>query len=136
MDFESNSFDRRVLVTLSLYAIIFFQAAMLLICSVSFSDKQTIYFAAVIIIQVLVLVSVFQFFRKPWKGTVLKIEVAEEVQKEKLFDEISSFHDIGDPENEGVDVGLANPQKVTEKEKRDALRKTYEDPFEEILKIM
>ena len=44
--------------------------------------------------QVLCLMFAFQIFRKPWKGTVLKIEVAEEVQQEKLFDEISRYNDF------------------------------------------
>jgi hypothetical protein len=35
-------------------------------------------------------------FRKPWNGTVLKIEHAEKVEDEKLFGNISSFHNLTD----------------------------------------
>jgi hypothetical protein len=93
-----------------------------------------------IAIQVVLIILCFNIFRKPWKGTVLKLEQAEMVQEEKLFEEISSFHNATDLNESllGPDtiVGLRNPEKVTEQEKREALKKTYEDPFVDLMQIM
>ena len=33
-------------------------------------------------------------------------------------------------------IGLRQHEKITEKEKKDALKKMYEDPFEDLLNIM
>lgn len=76
----------------------------------------------------------------PWKGTPCKVEQAEDVQDEKLFDEISSFHNLTDVRESllGGDtiIGLRAHEKVTADEKREALETTYEDPFEDLFKIM
>jgi hypothetical protein len=92
------------------------------------------------VIQIFLITLCFRVFRKPWKGTLLKLEQAEMVQEEKLFEEISSFHNASDLAESLLGgetiIGRFNQEKVTEKEKREALKTTYVDPFVDLMKIM
>lgn len=105
---------------------------MLWVVSVALTPKETFQLVTGISVEIALLGVSSLVFRKPWRGKVLKDELAEQVQQEKLFEDISSFHDL----HESLLPDLQGPKQLTEKEKRDALKKTYEDPFDDVLKIM
>ncbi len=51
-----------------------FQAAMFGIASSVLSKRTSIYLFAFLLIQVMVIITVFEFVRKPWEGRELEIE--------------------------------------------------------------
>jgi hypothetical protein len=56
------------------------------------SKRINIYLFAFLVIQAMVVFTVFEFIRKPWHGKEMAVEVAMRQQAENLFESISSFH--------------------------------------------
>jgi hypothetical protein len=74
IDFESKLQTRRALVVYSIAGIVLFQGAMFGLASTVLSSRVSIYLFAFLVIQVMVLVTVFEFIRKPWEGQELELE--------------------------------------------------------------
>ena len=73
LEFESQKISRMILVKNSFYTIIMFQTIMILLGSlgkqkntVLLSPKTTIYLLCFVLIQLIVLITVFEFTRRPW----------------------------------------------------------------------
>lgn len=79
LDFESCSVNRRTLVIYTLEGIIFFQVVMVWLCSSMLTIDLITYLSAAIFFQVILIVSLFECIRKPWKGLSCKVEQAENV---------------------------------------------------------
>ena len=68
--------NRSVLVVQTILAILIFQCIMLVLTAVQLSLKETIFLAVLIAAQVFAIGLFYFVFRKPWNGTVLKLEHA------------------------------------------------------------
>lgn len=64
---------------------------MFLFVSTVLSKRVSIYLFAFLVIQALVLITTFEFIRKPWEGVELEEEKIIQEQAQNLFDTISSF---------------------------------------------
>jgi len=71
LDFDSKKTTRRALIIFSVAGIILFQLVMFLIASTVLSKRVTIYLFAFLVIQIMVIVTAFEFMRKPWEGREL-----------------------------------------------------------------
>lgn len=71
LDFDSKPTTRRALIIFSVVGIILFQMVMFLIASTVLSKRVAIYLFAFLVIQIMVIVTAFEFMRKPWEGREL-----------------------------------------------------------------
>lgn len=68
-----------------------FQLMMFIIAGTVLSKRVSIYLFAYLIIQMMILFTVFEFIRKPWEGKELEAEKIAQLQANHLFDSISSY---------------------------------------------
>jgi hypothetical protein len=142
IDFDSQIMNRKILIKVTLSAIILSQAITIAVISSILEKTTTIYLISFLVCQLLLAMIVFEFIRSPWKGAVLTIEEAEEELKNRLFEE----EDIGvysfaaeNRENklgETTLIGLNKQEVVTADEKTTALKTSYEDPFHDLVKML
>ena len=81
------------------------------------------------------IVAGLKIMRAPWKGLPQKSETAEAVEKEKMFEEISSYHGDFTNANNLMDESLMwkrNERFMTAETKRKLLESAYHDPFDEL----
>lgn len=92
IDFESKGLYRRSLVIYSILGILLFQLEMFLISGSVLSKRVNIYLFAFLVIQSMIVFTVFEFIRKPWEGKEHAATLALQQQANNLFDSISSYH--------------------------------------------
>lgn len=92
IDFESKPVFRKSLIVFSIAAIILFQLFMFIVSGSVLSKRINIYLFAFLVIQSMVVFTVFEFIRKPWEGKELEVERAIQQQANNLFESISSYH--------------------------------------------
>lgn len=66
---------RKYLVSYTIVGIIMFQLSMFIIASSVLSKRFSIYLFAFLVIQSMVVFTIFEFIRKPWDGKEVKAEV-------------------------------------------------------------
>jgi len=85
LEFESQKISRKTLVKNSFYAVILFQVGMIALGSlggpqINLTNKTVVYLLCFVLIQLIVLVTIFEFMRKPWQGAEIQIEKILEEQ--------------------------------------------------------
>ena len=68
--------------------------------------------------------------RKPWQGITKKEEEFHYLEQDRFFEEISSFQDFTAMDMEGTMLGMRENEKKAIKEKIEALKAAYRDPFD------
>lgn len=68
IDFESKGLYRRSLIIYSILGILLFQLEMFLVSGSVLSKRVNIYLFAFLVIQSMIVFTVFEFIRKPWEG--------------------------------------------------------------------
>mmetsp|Transcript_35630 Transcript_35630/g.34659 ORF Transcript_35630/g.34659 Transcript_35630/m.34659 type:complete len:160 (+) Transcript_35630:1492-1971(+) len=91
IDFESKTNYRKVLITHSIIGILLFQLLVFLVCGSVINQKMAVYLFAYLLIQVMVLFTLFEFVRNPWDGKELEIEIIQNHYQQNLFESISSM---------------------------------------------
>lgn len=90
LEFESQKISRMTLVKNSFYAVILFQVCMILLGALGSPSKlhikTIVYLLCFVLIQLIVLITIFEFMRKPWQGAEVEIERILEEQQHRLFD--------------------------------------------------
>lgn len=76
IDFESKAIYRKTLISNSIVGVIIFQLVMFVISGSVLNKRINIYLFAFLVIQSMVVFTVFEFIRKPWEGKELEIEKA------------------------------------------------------------
>jgi len=76
IDFESKGMYRKSLIFYSILGVIIFQLEMFVISGSVLSKRFNIYLFAFLVIQAMVVFTVFEFIRKPWEGREQEIEKA------------------------------------------------------------
>ena len=78
----------------SYYAVILFQVCMILLGALGgptkLHIKTIVYLLCFVLIQLIVLITIFEFMRKPWQGAEVEIERILEEQQHRLFDDTIS----------------------------------------------
>lgn len=85
LEFESQTLSRKTLVKNSFYAVILFQLCMIGAGTLGqekelLSSKAIIYLASFVAIQLVVIIMMFEFLRKPWDGAEIELERVLELQ--------------------------------------------------------
>lgn len=110
------------------------------------NKRWVIYLFAFLVIQVMILFTIFEFIRKPWEGKELEIEKIQSVQQNNLFESISSMHTFDDENQMGKsqfgglgtginhDQGISSQNNLRQKQdKKQVLMEAYQNPFEGLL---
>ena len=90
LEFESQTISRKALVKNSFFAIILFQTSMALLGFTRrqpLSDRVSWYWLGLILVQLVVLVIVFEFMRKPWEGAEIELEKILQLQQDKILED-------------------------------------------------
>lgn len=93
LDFESKTISRKILVKNSFFAIVLFQVFMISLGVVGnnlVSPKPAFYLYAFVCLQLIVILIVFEIFRKPWEGMEIELEKILELQQNKILDDSMS----------------------------------------------
>lgn len=131
IEFDSQITNRETLVKYSLFGIVCFQAVMLIHLRLCIPISLSSLIFTLLLIQAFGLIFLFRFIRKPWQGVNLKEEEAEQVDKDKIFESISSFHnDFTARDFEGTVMGTRNQEKLTANAKTEMLKEAYRDPYD------
>ena len=135
LDFDSQIANRKALILHSLAAVLLFQILMLGLLYPNLHAGTEYYAIAALVMQLVMIAVTLEFGRKPWKGKLQQVEAAEEVEKDRFFEEISSFHgefthdDLVQQDGEREDL-------LTAEMKQRTLKAAYQDPFDELFRIM
>lgn len=93
LEFESQYLNRQSLVKNSFYSVILFQSGIVglgMFDDAVLTLSTKMYLFALIIVQIVFIVIVFEFMRKPWEGVEIELERALELEQNKILeDEIS-----------------------------------------------
>lgn len=130
IDFESQIMNRKILIKCTLSAILLFQVITITVLQCIIDNTATLYLVSLLVCQLLISLVVFEFIRSPWKGAVLKIEEAEEVLNNRMFEnEDMAGYDFKDESQQNLGettlVGLNRQEVVTADEKLTALKSNY-----------
>lgn len=90
-EFDTKVIHRKTLVVYTLVAIIAFQVVMYLIVGLLLSERISIYLFAIVIVQVMVILTMLEFVRKPWDGKEMEIEKVINLNHNNIFDSLSSY---------------------------------------------
>jgi len=136
IDFESQLMNRKILIKTVLAAILLFQAITIAIIQHMLDRQASIYLGALLVIQLIVSLIVFEIIRSPWKGAKLIIEEAEEELNQRMFEEedVGAYDFQSVIQGETTLIGLKGREVVTVDDKITALKTNYEDPFVDLLK--
>ena len=86
LEFESSSVSRKLLIKNSFYAVLLFQVVMIsigILRTVEDNDgnlvtlitvKSAVYMYSLVLVQLIVILTIFEFMRKPWEGAELPLE--------------------------------------------------------------
>ena len=94
LEFESQTISRKTLVKNSFFAIILFQLVMVsftLIAGNVLSYRAIIYLISFVLIQLVMIITIFEFMRRPWQGVEIELEKALELQQNKILEDSISF---------------------------------------------
>eukprot|EP00347_Sterkiella_histriomuscorum_P016017 403354814 len=150
IDFESKGLYRRSLIIYSIMGILLFQLEMFIISGSVLSKRINIYLFAFLVIQSMVVFTVFEFIRKPWEGKEHAATIALQQQANNLLDSISSYNtdfleskQFGDDQSniDGVNPSdKANQKKQNQQQQVDnynasnekmlILKSAYENPLD------
>jgi hypothetical protein len=125
----------------SIIGIIIFQFGMFVISGSVLSKRINIYLFAFLVIQSMVVFTVFEFIRKPWDGKELEIEKALQQQANNLFESISSYNtetagdfmpsnNLTNNDQQEGDGGKLPGKKEKKEDKLEVLMRAYENPLE------
>lgn len=114
------------------------------IASTMVQTKYLVYMLTIVFIQFFVFVIMFEFIRKPWEGVETKAQEAENLENEKLFDDVeisryatSEFTGTDLLQGYSTTLGVRKQQdRITADEKLTALKAAYDDPFVEIFNMI
>jgi len=68
LGFESKRPVRKNLIVFSIVAIVLFQLGMIMIGSTVIERRNSIYLLSFLLVEVMAILTVLEFFRKPWDG--------------------------------------------------------------------
>lgn len=82
--------SRKALIKNSFYAIILFQSGMVglgLLSGDLLSKRSVVYLFTFIATQLIIIITMFEYMRRPWEGVEIELEKALKLQHEKLLDD-------------------------------------------------
>ena len=106
LDFDSQITNRKCLIQYAVSCVIAFQTLMLILEQGRLNKNQWYTIVLAIAIQAGLILICLTMLREPWKGLPQKSETAEAVEKEKMFEEISSYHGDFTNANNLIDESL------------------------------
>lgn len=74
--------------------------------------KPAFYLLSAVVVQLVVLVTVFEFLRRPWEGVELEIEKILEFQENKILEDCMSSIDMGGSFLRGEDKTIEQSSMV------------------------
>lgn len=93
LEFESQYLNRQALVKNSFFSVILFQSGIIglgMLDGKVLTLTSKIYLFAFVVMEIVFIVIVFEFMRKPWEGVEIELERALELEQNKILeDEIS-----------------------------------------------
>mmetsp|Transcript_44378 Transcript_44378/g.32431 ORF Transcript_44378/g.32431 Transcript_44378/m.32431 type:complete len:337 (+) Transcript_44378:1439-2449(+) len=81
VDFDSRTIYRKVMLTHSLFGIFLFQVFVYSVCGSVLNKKLTAYLFAYLLIQLMILFTLFEFVRSPWDGKEQEVEKIQNLQQ-------------------------------------------------------
>jgi uncharacterized membrane protein YjdF len=91
IEFESKAVNRKTLIVYTIVGILIFQFGMYTIAGSVLSKRVSIYLLVVLIIQTMIIFTLFEFIRKPWDGKETQVDNIIGQQVNNFFDSISSY---------------------------------------------
>lgn len=92
LGFESKHCNRKGLIVYSIIGILIFQLGMFLIAGTVLERIYLIYLFSFLLVEVMAIITTFEFFRKPWEGQERELERTIQDQQNNVLDSISSMH--------------------------------------------
>ena len=65
---------------------------MYIVIGLLLSERISIYLFAIVIVQIMVVLTMFEFVRKPWDGKEMEIEKVINLNHNNIFDSLSSYN--------------------------------------------
>jgi hypothetical protein len=90
-EFDTKVIHRKTLIIYCLVAILLFQCVMYSIVGLLLSERVSVYLFAVIVIQIMVILTMLEFVRNPWDGKEMEIEKIINMNHNNIFDSLSSY---------------------------------------------
>jgi uncharacterized membrane protein YjdF len=133
IEFESKAVNRKTLVVYTIVGILLFQFGMFTIAGSVLSKRVSIYLLVVLIIQTMIIFTLFEFIRKPWEGKETQIDNIIGQQVNNFFDDISSYKS-GFEKTSLINKLDGSRDYDNEKlNKVEILKKYYQNPLEVLL---
>ena len=106
LEFEPMSVSRKLIITNSFNAVLLFQSGVIVfglfkhaydadgVETTFMSGKTATYLFSLVLLEWIVLLTIFEFMRRPWEGVELEIEKALEQQQNKILEDEITAYDI------------------------------------------
>lgn len=104
-EFDTKVVNRKTLIIYIIGSLLAFQAFMFIIVGFLLSERISVYLFAIIIIQMMIIVTSLEFVRAPWEGKETDVEIILNERNNNIFDSLSDL-----TEHESQKNGRANSQ--------------------------
>lgn len=90
-EFDTKVVNRKTLIVSIIVALLMFQTLMFIIVGFLLSERVSVYLFAIIIIQIMVIVTSLEFVRAPWDGKETDVEVILNERNNNIFDSLTDL---------------------------------------------